>query len=119
MADSDFSEIRKLAADLRATSRRTQIAATQVVRKVGYDAEAVMKEEVPVDTGALKNSVSLDFSSTSDGMTAEIGPTVEYAGYVAYGTGHHPEPNPYDVRTIDRVEPGFVEAMARLGGDIL
>ena len=115
---SDFSELTTLAADLRNASVKTQAAATQVVKKVGYDCVAVMQSEVPVDTGALKNSVNVDFSGSGGGMTAEVGPSVEYAGYVAYGTRYMP-PNPYDLRTVERVSPGFVEAMSRLGGDIL
>ena len=115
---SDFSQVSALAADLRNASAQTQIKATQVVKKVGYDAVAVMQSEVPVRTGALKNSVGLDFTSSGGGMTAEVGPSVEYAGYVAYGTRYMP-PNPYDLRTVERVSPGFVEAMSRLGGDIL
>ena len=114
---SDFSELTALAADLRSASTKTQLKATQVVKKVGYDAVAAMQSEVPVDTGALRNSVDIDFTS-SDGMTAEIGPTVSYGAYVAYGTRYQ-RPNPYDLRTIERISPEFIAAMARLGGDIL
>lgn len=39
---------------------------------------------VPVDTGALKASGYA--ISTESGKSAEIGYTVEYAGYVEYGT---------------------------------
>ena len=115
---SDFSQVSALAADLRNASAQTQIKATQVVKKVGYDAVAVMQSEVPVRTGALKNSVGLDFTSSGGGMTAEVGPTVEYGIYVAYGTRRQ-APNPFDKRTLDRVTPEFIAAMTQLGGDIL
>lgn len=115
---ADAGEVQALAADLIAGSAATQSKATQVVKKSGYDAQAAMMSEVPVDTGALKNSVGLSFSGGGGSMTAEVGPSVEYAGYVAYGT-RYMEPNPYDLRTLARIEPGFFAAMAELGGDIL
>ena len=115
---SDFSELTTLAADLSKASAGVQAKAAQVVKNSGFDAVTVMQSEVPVDTGALKNSVNVDFHGSDRAISAEVGPSVEYAGYVAYGTRYQP-PNPYDLRTLEKVSPGFVEAIAQLGGDIL
>ena len=56
---------------------------------IGATAETYAKQETPVDTGRLRNSIS----HTVDGESAYIGSNVEYAPYVELGTSrakaHH------------------------------
>ena len=46
-------------------------------------AENTAKEDCPVDSGQLRNSITSNVS----GETGEVGTNVEYAPYVEYGTG--------------------------------
>ena len=56
---------------------------------IGATAETYAKQETPVDTGRLRNSIS----HSVDGEAAYIGSNVEYAPYVELGTSrakaHH------------------------------
>ena len=56
---------------------------------IGATAETYAKQETPVDTGRLRNSIS----HAIDGEAAYIGTNVEYAPYVELGTSrakaHH------------------------------
>ena len=56
---------------------------------IGLTAETYAKQETPVDTGRLRNSIS----HTVDGEAVYIGSNVEYAPYVELGTSrakaHH------------------------------
>ena len=56
---------------------------------IGSSAETYAKQETPVDTGRLRNSIS----HAVDGEAAYIGSNVEYAPYVELGTSrakaHH------------------------------
>ena len=56
---------------------------------IGSTAETYAKQETPVDTGRLRNSIS----HAVDGEAAYIGSNVEYAPYVELGTSrakaHH------------------------------
>lgn len=113
---ADVGELLTLAADLGRAGHEITRKAQMVVRKSGLDAEAIMKDEVPVDTGAMKNSTGVDFAP--DSLSAEVGPTVNYAAPVAFGARGR-APDPFDLRTMQRVGPGFEAAMEQLGGDVL
>lgn len=52
------------------------------LEKIGMVGEAYAKEECPVDTGTLRDSIS----HAVDDNTAIIGTNVEYAPYVELGT---------------------------------
>lgn len=54
----------------------------RAMESVGLQAERHAKEECPVDTGRLRNSIS----HATSGNTAYIGTNVEYAPYVELGT---------------------------------
>lgn len=111
----ETGELRKLAADLGKASIETTRKAVQVVRKAAADVEAAAKGRAPVDTGALRGSIG---TSMHGPLAAEIGPTVHYGQYVEFGT-YKMAAQPYMGPAADQVEPGFVEAMEQLGGEIL
>ena len=110
----EYGQVTTLAADIGNASKEVTAKASVVIRKTGAIAEGIMKVEVPVDTGALRNSVGVDYGQ----LTATIGPTVSYAPYVAFGT-RRMAANPYDLRTADRIGPIFQQAMERIGGELL
>lgn len=114
MADTDFSEVRKLASDLGKASAEATKLAMAVVAKTAKDIEADAKNLAPVDTGALRNSISSDVKQ----LSAEVGPTVNYAPHVELGT-YKMTPQPYMGPAADRRTPAFLAAMEKLGGNIL
>lgn len=62
-----------------------QDAALRALEKCGLTAEGYAKKECPVDTGALRNSITHE---VDDGEPAVyIGTNQEYAPYVELGTG--------------------------------
>ena len=84
--------------------------------KAALDIERGAKTRAPVDTGNLKNSISVTLGDA--GLAAEIGPTARYGIYLEYGT-RHMSPRPYMGPAAEAVEPGFVEAIEQLGGTFL
>jgi HK97 gp10 family phage protein len=115
--DFDFGDINSLVVDLGDASWRVTRAASDVLDKTAHDIEATAKQLVPVDTGALKNSIGVDRPLT-DALVAEVGPTQEYGAHVEYGTVHM-APHAYMGPALDLYGPGFVDALAHVAGDIL
>ena len=58
----------------------------KVVFLTARNIEKRAKDLVPVDTGATKNSISVD--PTEPSLSHIIGPTTEYAPFIEYGTRH-------------------------------
>lgn len=52
---------------------------------IGQEAEGYAKDEVPVDTGRLRNSIA--HKVVADEKAVYIGTNVDYGPYVEYGTG--------------------------------
>lgn len=82
-----------------------------VVRKASFDVEAHAKNRVPVDTGALKNSISTEFEDR--GLTGIIAPHTEYATFVEFGT-RRMSAQPYMTPAAEAVMPAFVAAMKQM-----
>lgn len=80
----DTSEVRALASDMRRHTAEFPAQARVVVLKGGYDMLAEVQATVPVDTGHLKASESLD--ELDGGLGFELGPTASYGDYVERGT---------------------------------
>ena len=82
-------------ADIKFTSNVNDILSAMengkrnALTAIGSTAETYAKQETPVDTGRLRNSIS----HAVDGEAAYIGSNVEYAPYVELGTSrakaHH------------------------------
>lgn len=106
----DTSEVTALGAQLAAATPKAQKLTEMVVKKSAKDVERIAKAFVPVDTGALKNSIS----AASSGTTAVVGPTMEYAPYVEFGTRRMAQ-RAFMGPALDRVSPGFVSAMEQVG----
>jgi HK97 gp10 family phage protein len=125
---SDASEVRRLAASLASAGARTRIMAQGAVRKTAKDIERTAKNLVPVGKsrkgyigGNLKNSIGtsdLRNVGQSGSLSAEVGPTAEYGGYVEFGTSRM-APQPYMGPAADVHLPLFEQAVAQLGMEAL
>lgn len=110
----DFSEVYKLTTAFTKAAAAAPQRAAIVVAKSALDLEAQSKARAPVDTGALRGSISTEITS----LHAEVGPTVNYAQYLEWGTSRMP-PQPFMGPALDQVEPAFIAAMQQIAGDIL
>lgn len=78
----DYSEVTHLVGSLAVVPEEIGPVAQRVVTKVGHDTVARAQAIAPVDTGALRSSISVDVGD----LEFTAGPSVNYAGYVEYGT---------------------------------
>jgi hypothetical protein len=70
------------------------------LQSISFALEAALKQAVPVDTGELKNSISV--KPTNEGLQVNM---AEHAVYVEFGTAPH----------VIRAKPGGVLAFPRTG----
>ena len=119
---ADTSELVALAADLASVRQRASGLVRAAVHKSGYDLHAEMQAQIhamdAVDTGALINSVSIEMAGNAEWARAEVGPTVDYAGYVHDGT-YRMAGRPYADAAANIIEPNFVAAVEAIGGTLL
>jgi HK97 gp10 family phage protein len=113
---SGYDDLNRVAADLTKAAARAQYRAPLVVAKAAHDVEAISKSFCPVDTGFLRSSIGVDLDLFS--VRAVVGPTAEYGPYVEFGTSRQ-APAAFMGPALDRVAPGFVQAIEALGGDVL
>jgi HK97 gp10 family phage protein len=112
----DTSEIDALAADLASVGERVDPAVRTVNRATGATAQRLAKGLAPKLTGTLAGSIEVQTSS--DGMTTEVGPTVDYAGYVEYGTSVM-GPEPYMGPAFEATEGPYEEALGQVAERVL
>ena len=116
MTTDGSAEMRKLAADLGAAGPRIGARAGQVMSKALNDIQAGAQNRAPVDTGALRNSITRSSQwRGNDSFTVEIGPTVNYGAFVERGTSRM-RAQPYLRPATDAVTPGYQAALLRAGG---
>jgi len=115
-------ELRTVARVLDMSQTNVRRKARDIVRKAALEVEKGAKLRAPVDTGALRNSISTTLFGAGlgagDTIAAEVGPEVHYGIYVEYGT-YKMAPRPYLGPAFDEVEPGFAAALEELGGQAL
>lgn len=61
----------------------------KALEECGLVAEGYAKGLCPVDTGALRNSISHKVATSDKETVCYVGTNQEYAPYVEYGTGEH------------------------------
>ena len=110
----DVSQVVRLAADLRGAPARVQARVEQAVAKTALAVVADAQASAPVDTGALRGSISADIR----GAEAVVGPTVHYGGYVELGTSKM-RAQPYLFPAADKHERPFAEACADAAEQVL
>lgn len=116
----DTSQFDAVGRDLRRNGVRVGAKAALAFRKTIHDIEADAKTLAPVDTGALRNSISSEI--TGDGrfreMVGEVGDTVDYGIWQEIGTSTQPG-TPHLSPAFDRRVPTFLEAVTQIGAEIL
>jgi HK97 gp10 family phage protein len=81
------------------------------IHRAGFDIEARAKAKVPVLTGTLRRSITTQLEN--DGMTAVVGPSVEYGIYVEFGT-RRMGARPYMRPAAEAVYPQFTDNVKAL-----
>lgn len=111
-----ISGLNRLELDLGRASLQVAAQAATVIRAGGEAIVRDAKALAPVDTGALRDSISADYGLA--GLSAEIGPTVSYAPFVEFGTSRM-APHAFLGPAFDRNVPGVVAALGALGGRVI
>lgn len=114
----DLSQVRALGTRLATAGGRVGARGALALRKTAHDIEADAMALAPVDTGALRSSIStsIEGDGRRGAITAEIGPTVEYGIYQEFGTSTQPG-QPYLGPAYDRRVPGYTQALALLAAE--
>ena len=115
----DVDDLNRLAMDLSAAGPKALPPAARAVEKASRDIERDAKIACFVRTGNLRSSISTDLSVTDTSVTAEIGPTASYGGYVESGTsraGPRPYLGPAFSRHADLLVHALDEIAARTAG---
>lgn len=110
----DLTEVHNLAHDLQSGADNVTGEAQRIVAAAGMQTVALSQVLAPVDTGALKSSISVDI----DALAFEAGPTVEYGGYVELGTSRMAA-QPYLGPGFDQAVELCVDELGDAGEDIL
>jgi HK97 gp10 family phage protein len=129
-----FGEIQVVFNKLPKLSREAEFRAQAAVSKAAFDIEAnakvsmqgpktgvlygnhqasAPKEAPAVDTGALINSITVEFPSR---LTGIIAPHTEYAIYLEYGT-RNMAPRPFMRPAAEKVRPAFIQAMKQVADE--
>lgn len=118
MATDGSAEFLSMAADLTAAPIRVAARAGTVMTKALTDMEAGAKNRAPVDTGTLRNSINSEVQRRGNTIRGEVGPTVNYGGFVENGTSRT-RAQPYLRPATDAVLPGYEAALGQLGVDAI
>jgi len=111
-----IASLELLAAEFALAGPRAVARAKIVLKKTAQDIKANAKAIAPVDLGTLRESIGtsdLRLLSAAN-MFVEIGPTVDYGGYVEYGTSRM-APQAYMGPSLDRYAGPFEQAMEQVG----
>ena len=93
----------KLTSNLTAIALKAPEAAKAALLQTAADIVDVAKQIVPVDTGALKQSIGAEPQSSTE---VWVGSDKEYAPYVEFGTSRQ-SPQPYLVPAMAQSEDTF------------
>lgn len=102
---------------LRELATKAPRVAADVIRATVADIEADARQRVPVDTGALRDSIKGRVINQQSGEVTAGGGDVDYAGYVEYGTVKMAA-QPYMHPAADAARPRFEAAVARAIADL-
>jgi HK97 gp10 family phage protein len=111
-----ISGLNRLEVDLGEASAEVAARASSVVRAAGQMVVRDAQAMAPVDTGALRASISVDYGN--GGMSFEAGPTVSYGKFVEQGTSRM-APHAFLGPAFDRNVPGAVTALGLLGARVI
>lgn len=103
----DFSDARRIGQQLNRAAPRLEPVASKVVAKVAANVASLAAKSAPVDTGALRSSISAEVN----GLSASVRPGVNYAHYVELGTSKMGA-QPYLFPALDANATPFTTALA-------
>lgn len=79
---ADVSELLALSDDLKKSGAKVRRQVVKVVADTTNDVERDMKAAAPVQSGALRDSIT----GSARGLTGTVEPTIRYSVFVLYGT---------------------------------
>lgn len=114
-----IDDFARVAANLDASPIRVGASTAASVRRVAADIERTAKQLAPVNTGALRASIGVEYvgDGRSSVMGAVIRPTVDYGEFVEFGTSRM-APQPYLMPAFERHMPGFLTAVQALANPL-
>lgn len=118
MFGAETQELNALSASLGWFSRSLLPRAEVIVRSTASRIQRDAQIEAPVDTGNLRSSIGFGVRKTRYSVSADIGPTANYGGFVEMGTSVS-APQPFMGPAFDRHAPGFEHAIGILAGRII
>lgn len=101
-AFADISELELFAGQLADAANGAEDRVRSFIAEAAEDVAAHMADEVPVDSGETRDSITVEFGD--DGMSASIGPTNTDEGgrpvgfFIEHGAGNR-APDPFVLRT--------------------
>lgn len=116
----DVSEVVALGSRIDNGTKRVGAQVSAALRKTALAIEGTSKSLAAVDTGTMRASISTTISGNGNAgsMTAEIGPTVDYAIYVEGGTSVMAA-QPFMAPAADQHTPAYTEALATIAEQVL
>ena len=105
----DFKGVEETVANMKKLSPELKRKISQQVAKSALNIQKGAKERCPVDTGALRNSITVDFYGE---MSAEIAPHMPYAPYVEFGTKKM-SAQPYLFPAYEEERPKFEQGLKK------
>lgn len=111
--DRAVADLQDIAGRLATAGPRVHTLASIATRKTAHDIEAYAKQDVPVDTGATRDSIGSDIEETNGDdyrIDVETGPQTWYAPLLEEGTERMP-PRPFEGPAFDRAIPPWVAAL--------
>lgn len=111
----DTSEVRDVSSRLSTAGVRVGAANAVVFRKTLFDIQADARILSEVDTGAQRDSISVEISGDGrfGAITGEVGPTTEYSRFREFGTSTDPG-KPFMGPAFDSRIPSYLAALGNL-----
>lgn len=101
-----MKEFRAVITDLR--KKKIPVVVKQIVAASALNVQFDAKDNCAVDTGALRNSIVVDFYE--EGHAAEIEARMPYAPFVEFGTRFQ-RAQPYMIPAFQKERPRFEQAI--------
>lgn len=110
-----IDELYKIEAELRTGKVRMLSRGPMVLRAATYRMQSYSMGAAPVDTGALRSSITVGFNGglMAGWMEGMAGPEIRYGGYVEFGT-ERTRPQAYMAPALDRAGAEFAAALEAL-----
>lgn len=107
---AQITSAQQFAAELLNEAARAKSEVAKIVRAAAFELQGLARVFSPIDTGALRASISVGHPSgrslQANDLEAQIGPTVEYGAFVEFGTSRQGG-RPYMTPAAEAVIPAF------------